>query len=126
MQLRERKERSGLSNKELAERSGLSLATVNRIMSGQTDVPNYQTVCDLVMAMGGSLDELAGIKKDSVVQHETQADGYMAVIKEKNRIIAEKDRWIKRLFFISLALMIAFMGFLIYDYLHPMVGFIQR
>lgn len=120
------KERSGLSNKELAERSGLSLATVNRIMSGQTDVPNYQTVCDLVMAMGGSLDELAGIKKDSVVQHETQADGYMAVIKEKNRIIAEKDRWIKRLFFISLALMIAFMGFLIYDYLHPMVGFIQR
>ena len=126
MQLREMKERSGLSNKELAERSGLSLATVNRIMSGQTDVPNYQTVCDLVMAMGGSLDELAGIKKDSVVQHETQADCYMAVIKEKNRIIAEKDRWIKRLFFISLALMIAFMGFLIYDYLHPMVGFIQR
>ena len=126
MQLREMKERSGLSNKELAERSGLSLATVNRIMSGQTDVPNYQTVCDLVMAMGGSLDELAGIKKDSVVQHETQADGYMTVIKEKNRIIAEKDRWIKRLFFISLALMIAFMGFLIYDYLHPMVGFIQR
>lgn len=120
------KEKAGLSNKELAERSGLSLATVNRIMSGQTDVPNYQTVCDLVMAMGGSLDELAGIKRETIVQHETQVDGYMAVIKDKNRIIAEKDRWIKILFFISLALMITFMGFLIYDYLHPMIGFIQR
>lgn len=126
IQLREMKEKAGLSNKELAERSGLSLATVNRIMSGQTDVPNYQTVCDLVMAMGGSLDELAGIKRETIVQHETQVDGYMAVIKDKNRIIAEKDRWIKILFFISLALMITFMGFLIYDYLHPMIGFIQR
>jgi transcriptional regulator with XRE-family HTH domain len=126
VQLQEMKKKSGLSNKEIAERSGLSLATVNRIMSGQTDIPNYQTVCDLVMAMGGSLDELAGIRREAVVQHETLDEGYMAVIRDKDRIIAEKDQWIKRLFFISLALMIAFMGFLIYDYLHPMVGFIQR
>ena len=126
VQLQEMKKKSGLSNKEIAERSGLSLATVNRIMSGQTDIPNYQTVCDLVMAMGGSLDELAGIRREAVVQHETLDEGYMAVIRDKDRIIAEKDQWIKRLFFISLALMIAFMGCLIYDYLHPMVGFIQR
>lgn len=126
VQLQEMKKKCGLSNKEIAERSGISLATVNRIMSGQTDVPNYQTVCDLVMAMGGSLDELAGIHKEAAPLHEGSSEGYMAVIKEKNRIIAEKDQWIKRLFFISLALMIAFMGFLIYDYLHPMIGFIQR
>ena len=120
------KEKSGLTNKEIADRSGVSLPTVNRIMSGQTDVPNYQTVCDLVMAMGGSLDELAGIKKDTVVQHVAFDEGYMAVIRDKDRIIGEKDRWIKILFFISLALMTTFLGFLIYDYLHPMVGFIQR
>lgn len=60
-QLREMKEQCGLNNKELADRSGVSLPTVNRIMSGETDSPGYQTVCDLVMAMGGSLDELAGI-----------------------------------------------------------------
>lgn len=126
VQLQEMKEKSGLTNKEIADRSGVSLPTVNRIMSGQTDVPNYQTVCDLVMAMGGSLDELAGIKKDTVVQHVAFDEGYMAVIRDKDRIIGEKDRWIKILFFISLALMTTFLGFLIYDYLHPMVGFIQR
>lgn len=120
------KEKSGLSNKEIAERSGVSLPTVNRIMSGQTDVPNYQTVCDLVMAMGGSLDEMAGIHKEAVSVHETSSEGYMAVIHDKNRIIAEKDRWIKRLFFISMALLTILLGILIYDYLHPMVGFIQR
>lgn len=120
------KEKCGMSNKELAERSGVSLPTVNRIMSGQTDVPNYQTVCDLVMAMGGSLDELAGIHKEAVSLHETSSEGYMAVIHDKNRIIAEKDRWIKRLFMISLALMVTFLAVLIYDYLHPVVGFIRR
>ena len=73
-QLREMKEKCGMSNKELAERSGVSLPTVNRIMSGQTDVPNYQTVCDLVMAMGGSLDEMAGIHKEAVTLHETSSD----------------------------------------------------
>lgn len=120
------KEKCGMSNKELAERSGVSLPTVNRIMSGQTDVPNYQTVCDLVMAMGGSLDEMAGIHKEAVSLHETSSEGYMAVIHDKNRIIAEKDRWIKILFMISLALMVTFLAVLIYDYLHPIVGFIRR
>ena len=126
VQLREMKEKSGLSNKELAERSGISLPTVNRIMSGQTDIPNYQTVCDLVMAMGGSMDELAGIQRKPAPGQETSAEGYMAVIRDKNRIIAEKDRWIKRLFFVSLALLTILLSILIYDYLHPMIGFIQR
>ncbi|MCI9264148.1 MAG: helix-turn-helix domain-containing protein [Oscillospiraceae bacterium] len=125
VQLREMKEKSGLSNKELAERSGISLPTVNRIMSGQTDIPNYQTVCDLVMAMGGSMDELAGIQRKPAPGQETSAEGYMAVIQDKNRIIGEKDRWIKRLFVISLALLALLLGILIYDYLHPMIGFIR-
>ena len=120
------KEKCGMSNKELAERSGVSLPTVNRIMSGQTDVPNYQTVCDLVMAMGGSLDEMAGIHKEAVTLHATSSEGYMAVIQDKSRIIAEKDRWIKRPFMISLALVVTFLTVLIYDYLHPVVGFIRR
>ena len=125
-QLQEMKEKCGLTNKEIADRSGVSLPTVNRIMSGQTDIPNYQTVCDLVMAMGGSLDELAGIKRETVVQHVAFDEGYVAVIKDKDRIIEKKDRWIKVLFFISLTLVVTFLGFLIYDYLHPMIGFLQR
>ena len=51
-QLQEMKKKSGMSNKDIAEKFGISLSTVNRIMSGQTDIPNYQTICDLVIAMG--------------------------------------------------------------------------
>lgn len=113
--------KKGLTNKQLAELSGVSLPTVNRIMSGQTDVPNYQTVCDLVMAMGGSLDELAGIPLRTVekLENGVSDEVYLGMIKEK-------DRWIKRLFFISCTLVIVLLGLLIFDYTHPMVGFIQR
>lgn len=121
VQLKEMKEKKGLTNKQLAELSGVSLPTVNRIMSGQTDVPNYQTVCDLVMAMGGSLDELAGIPLRSAERPEWAASSEMYI-----EAIKEKDRWIKRLFFISCALVIVLLGLLIFDYTHPMVGFIQR
>ncbi len=120
VQLKEMKEKAGLSNKELAELSGVSLPTVNRIMSGQTDIPNYQTVCDLVMAMGGSLDELAGIRRDPQPQAETASNEmYISLIREK-------DRWIKRLFVISCTLVAVLLGLLIFDYTHPMMGFIQR
>lgn len=118
--MKEMKEKAGLSNKELAELSGVSLPTVNRIMSGQTDIPNYQTVCDLVMAMGGSLDELAGIRRDPQPQAETASNEmYISLIREK-------DRWIKRLFVISCTLVAVLLGLLIFDYTHPMMGFIQR
>lgn len=79
VQLREMKEKCGYSNKKIAELSGVSLPTVNRIMSGQTDIPNFQTVCDLVIAMGGSLDELAGIQPKPKAQDERTEEIYKAM-----------------------------------------------
>ena len=62
-QLKLMKEKRGLTNQQLADLSGVPVGTVNRILSGQTDNPSFQTICDLVLAMDGSLDELAGIEK---------------------------------------------------------------
>lgn len=125
VQLQEMKKKSGLSNKEISEKSGVSLSTVNRIMSGQTDVPSYQTICDLVLAMDGSLDELAGIKSKTMAQDVGSDEVYLQIIKDKNRIIVDKDRWIKRLFFISCFLVLTLLGLLIFDYTHPMTGFFR-
>lgn len=125
-QLQEMKKKSGMSNKDIAEKFGISLSTVNRIMSGQTDIPNYQTICDLVIAMGGSLDELAGIEKVGGSQNGGSPEGYLAIIKDKDRIIAEKNAWLKRLFIVSCVLMAVIIGILIFDYTHPMIGFFRR
>ena len=64
--LRELKGRSGMSTQQISDRSGLPASTISRILSGQTDSPGFQTVCDLVRAMGGSLDELAGLSQGKI------------------------------------------------------------
>lgn len=118
-QLREMKEQCGLNNKELADRSGVSLPTVNRIMSGETDSPGYQTVCDLVMAMGGSLDELAGIWLATEAQSGESIEFY-------KQLISEKDAWLKRLFIISCLLISVIVFVVIFDIMHPYIGFFLR
>lgn len=59
--LKEMKEASGMTFQQIADKSGVPLSTVNRIMTGGTDQPAYQTVAEIVKAMNGSLDELSGI-----------------------------------------------------------------
>ena len=62
-QLKLLKEKRKLTTQQLSDLSGVPVGTINRILSGQTDNPSFQTVCDLVMAMDGSLDELVGIQE---------------------------------------------------------------
>ena len=42
-------------------RSGVSEATISRLLSGQNQSPQFCTVAQLVRSVGGSLDELADI-----------------------------------------------------------------
>ena len=123
-QLKEMKDRSGMTNKELSELSGVPLSTVSKIMSGHTDIPNYQTVCDLVKAMGGSLDALAGIRPAEEAGPERAEES--SEIKLYIQMIEEKNRWLKHLFVICCILMTVIVGILLFDYLHPTIGFIQR
>lgn len=53
--LKKRKKELGLTNKQLAEKSNVSLGTVNKIFSGATENPRFDTLCDLAEAMDMSL-----------------------------------------------------------------------
>ena len=72
--LKELKDQRKLTNQQLSDLSGVPVGTINRIMAGQTDNPSFQTVCDMVMAMGGSLDELAGIQTPGPRRRPVPAD----------------------------------------------------
>ena len=63
--LKELKEKSKLTTKQISDISGIPESTISRILSGQTDNPTFDTVSALVKAMGGSLDELAEFKTKS-------------------------------------------------------------
>ena len=105
--LRTLKDERKMTNHQLAELSGVPLSSVHRILSGQTDNPSFQAICDLVVALGGSLDEMAGIKpKEPPVNASLTVKIEMLekMITDKDRVIANKDRWIIRLVTIACAL----------------------
>lgn len=60
------KEKSGLTDEIIAEKSGRSLATVKNLRSGKTEDPRLDTVAPVIYALGGSIDEMYTGKKDAV------------------------------------------------------------
>lgn len=121
--LKELKDQRKLTNQQLSDLSGVPVGTINRIMAGQTDNPSFQTVCDMVMAMGGSLDELAGIQAPGGKETLPPSED---LIRLYERTIEGKEKRLHRLFFFCCALIAFLMGVLIYDLAHPMEGFFRQ
>ena len=121
--LKELKDQRKLTNQQLSDLSGVPVGTINRIMAGQTDNPSFQTVCDMVMAMGGSLDELAGIQTPGGGEPSPPGED---LIRLYERTIEGKEKWLYRLFFLCCVLVAVLLGVLIYDLTHPMVGFYRQ
>ncbi len=117
--------KKNLTNQELSDLSGVPVGTINRIMANQTDNPSFQTVCDIVIALDGSLDELAGIrpKKDSEAENAKYTPEIEAIYKQ---MIHSKDKWIFRLFVFSCVIVAFIVFLLIFDLLNPNIGFFRR
>lgn len=58
--IKEMKIRSGMTNQQVADKSGVPIGTVNRVMADQVQNPNFETISAIVMALGGSIDEVVG------------------------------------------------------------------
>ena len=94
-------------------------------MARQTDNPSFQTVCDIVIALDGSLDDLAGIK--STVEKEGHNTALsMEMVQMYRHIIATKDKWIHRLFICLCCLIVFILVVLIADLSIPSLGFFRR
>ena len=80
--LRNRMEELGWTNQVLADKSGIPLTTVSRIVSGQTENPNVNTLCALVLAMEMSMDEVIGqaIPSDRPVQESPTVATYQNML----------------------------------------------
>ena len=117
--------KKNLTNQELSDLSGVPVGTINRIMANQTDNPSFQTVCDIVIALDGSLDELAGIrpKKDSEAENAKYTPEIEAIYKQ---MIHSKDKWIFRLIVFSCVIVAFIVFLLIFDLLNPNIGIFRR
>ena len=94
------KNKKNLTNQDLSDLSGVPIGTINRIMANQTDNPSFQTVCDIVIALEGSLDEMAGIQPKKDKENESvKLNSEMETLYKQ--ILVSKDKWILRLFVLA-------------------------
>lgn len=114
------KEAKKLTNKEIAELSGIPEGTIGRIMCGAADDIKLQTAVQLAIALNISLDDLAGIKSGG---EKTENDQFQTLAYQ---MINRQNRE-KRILFACLMVLVGIVIFLfIYDICTPAMGWFRR
>ena len=119
--LKELKAEKKLTNQQIADLSGVPLSTVTRIFNGQTDNPNIGTIEDIVNGMGGSIDNITGIKQTD--EKFNQDDNLIQLYKD---IIRTKDKYIKLLAVALISILVCLVILLFVDLLVHDIGYIRH
>ena len=117
----ELRDAKGWTNQMLADESGVPLSTVIRICNGQTDNPSIKNIEDMVRALGGSMDDITGIKQ--VEQKFDPDDNLIQLYKD---IIRTKDKYIRILSGVLISVCVILLVMLFLDMFILDVGYIQR
>ena len=91
--LKELKTKSGMTAKQIADKTNLPERTVKRIINGETDHPRIDTLHFIVTALGGTLNDVFA-DTNVVVATETLVEVKEEAIQaeaEKEMAFAEKD-----------------------------------
>lgn len=133
--LLEMKKDAHLTNQQVADLSGVPLATVNRILSGQTENPTFDTVVAMAKAMGGSAEELMGISKVEEVEtrgydklaelHRQHIYQYEEHLKTQREHIKSIKILVRILFCIIAFLLLFEFGYILLDFFNPTGGVIR-
>lgn len=91
--LKELRKRTGMSAKQIADKTNLPERTVNRIFSGDTDNPYVDTLHRIVTVLGGSLDDiLADTKVVVATESLVKVKETLEEVKDSANIMeAERD-----------------------------------
>lgn len=113
--------KGSMTAQQIADKSGVPVATVNRVLQGLTENPGFDTVCKLVKAMGGSLNDL---DEDRVCEPEGLTQLYERGLEYRERKIKKLERTIMIIAVFTFIVMAAVIGMLVYDMMHLDKGWI--
>lgn len=120
---REEMNSKNLTIRDVAKLSKISEPTLYRMMNAEgqnLSVATLEAVCTAL-----NVDVYTGTFEIKEEQPSDMEAVYQARIRDLKISIAEKDKWIKRLF-VSIAIIIAFLlTFLAIDFLNPNVGWVR-
>lgn len=94
--LKELKKKTGMTAKQIADKTNLPERTVTRIFSGDTDNPYVDTLHRIVTVLGGSLDDILADTKvvvatESIVELKETVD----VIEASHDLISAENEMLK-------------------------------
>lgn len=121
--LRAMKDASNMTAQQIADKSSVPVATVNRVLQGLTENPGFDTVYKLVKAMGGSLNDL---DEDRVCEPESLTQLYERGLEYRERKIRKLERTIMIIAVFTFIVMAAVIGMLVYDMMHLDRGWIIK
>ncbi len=121
--LRAMKDASNMTAQQIADKSSVPVATVNRVLQGLTENPGFDTVYKLVKAMGGSLNDL---DEDRVCEPESLTQLYERGLEYRERKIKKLERTIMIIAVFTFIVMAAVIGMLVYDMMHLDRGWIIK
>lgn len=139
MELKERIDRinaarkeHGLSIQQLADMCDISASTVSRTLAGKTEPTDF-TITAMEGALGITDNPMGDpimerVASDPILERYLNMQE-MRIIRLRahyNMLLAEKNRWIKLLFILSLVLVVFICSILILDVLHPDIGWIRQ
>lgn len=121
--LRAMKDASNMTAQQIADKSSVPVATVNRVLQGLTENPGFDTVYKLVKAMGGGLNDL---DEDRVCEPEGLTQLYERGLEYRERKIRKLERTIMIIAVFTFIVMAAVIGMLVYDMMHLDRGWIIK
>lgn len=113
--------KGNMTAQQIADKSGVPVATVNRVLQGLTENPGFDTVYKIVKAMGGSLNDL---DEDKVGETEGLTQLYERGLEYRERKIKKLERTIMIIAVFTFIVMAAVIGMLVYDMMHLDKGWI--
>lgn len=130
------KKESDLTNADISKLSDIPLATVTRIFNGHTPNPTFETFARIAIALGASLDEIAGLKQPDALPIDTHIGNtlvsYAELLKEKDERIKELKEEKAREHKEKIKLLIFLLGFvatvmliLVFDLLNGHMGYVR-
>lgn len=124
--LKKRKEELGLTNVVIAERSGVPESTVAKVFNGSNRSPSYDTIAPIARILGVSLDVGSAVGSARDYRADKTLGLYVSLLccayEEQLR---KKDKWIIFLVVLLVIVVGVIIGFTVYDYTHPDVGWVR-
>lgn len=133
------KSKGNFTYSDISKLSGISEATVRKIFSGETADPRFETLVKLVESMGGSMDDIAGSRKNTEIEtnavialkaaYESRiaemTTSYETRISDLKEYVKSLKQEKKTLAVVAIALVIIIVGLFVFDIALGTHGWVQ-